>query len=494
MATLNKKARSAKGAIPRATTHGGAQSSTPTHSPLLQLRRLVMANMLWEDQFYIDGASTEGLIQTLVPQVDPIAVADLAVVARERGKLRHVPLLLVRELARLRSERVKALQANPRLRAAADFPSDLVAETLEKVIQRPDELTEFLALYWKDGKQPLSAQVKKGLARAFGKFTDYQFAKYDRDGAVKLRDVMFLTHPNPANCSPKGYNTLSNTDLYKKIAERQLTPPDTWEVVLSSGANKTKTWERLIEEKKLGGLATLRNLRNMQEAKLTDKTIRQAIEQANYDRVLPFRFISAAKYAPKFEPELEQAMYRAVENLPKLDGKTVIAVDISGSMNSGMSGKTDLNRMDAAIALTILIRELSEEAVVYATAGNDGTRIHKTKLMPSRRGFALRDVIKNSYYELGGGGIFLTQATNYIAEREDNIRRLIVITDEQDTDTKLNPSLANPTGDFNYIINIAAYQNGVGAKGKWDKVDGFSEAVVDYIQALESEGLNLQVV
>ncbi len=73
------------------------------------------------------------------------------------------------------------------------------------MIQRPDELTEFLAIYWA-GKlgameqrktQAVSAQVKKGLAKALAKFDAYQLAKYDRDGAVRLRDVLFLVHAKP---------------------------------------------------------------------------------------------------------------------------------------------------------------------------------------------------------------------------------------------------------------------------------------------------------
>jgi hypothetical protein len=43
----------------------------------------------------------------------------------------------------------------------------------------------------------LPAQMRKGLARAFGKFDEYQLAKYDRDGVVKLRDVLRLARPKP---------------------------------------------------------------------------------------------------------------------------------------------------------------------------------------------------------------------------------------------------------------------------------------------------------
>ena len=107
---------------------------------------------MWESQFYEDGITVADRIAALVPQVDAAVVAALAIEARERMHLRHMPLLLVREMARHASHRV------------------LVAETLARVIQRADELAEFVAIYWKERRQPLSAQVKKGLAAAFVKF------------------------------------------------------------------------------------------------------------------------------------------------------------------------------------------------------------------------------------------------------------------------------------------------------------------------------------
>ena len=130
----------------RPLTHEGAPARNL--APELQLRRSVLACLLWESQFYEDGVEIAGRIAELVPKVEAEKVAALAVEAREHMKLRHAPLLLVREMARHATHR------------------RLVAETLDRVIQRADELAEFVAIYWKDGRVPLSAQVKKGLAAA----------------------------------------------------------------------------------------------------------------------------------------------------------------------------------------------------------------------------------------------------------------------------------------------------------------------------------------
>src|SRR6476619_8218300 len=162
-------------------THEGAPARNI--STELQLRRSVLACLLWESQFYEDGVQIAARIRALVPKVAAEKVAALAVEAREKMKLRHAPLLLVREMARVPTHR------------------QLVAETLLRVVQRADELSEFVALYWSEGKQPLSAQVKKGLAAAFTKFDEYVLAKYDRASPVKLRDVLFLCHAKPADAA-----------------------------------------------------------------------------------------------------------------------------------------------------------------------------------------------------------------------------------------------------------------------------------------------------
>lgn len=115
-------------ATPAPLTHEGAAASRINSEQAL--RRSVMAHMLWENEFYEDGQTIAGRIAALVAKVPAQKVAALAIAARESMKLRHVPLLLVREMARL------------------DTHKHLVASTLERIIQRPDELSEFLAIYW----------------------------------------------------------------------------------------------------------------------------------------------------------------------------------------------------------------------------------------------------------------------------------------------------------------------------------------------------------
>jgi 60 kDa SS-A/Ro ribonucleoprotein len=432
-------------------THEGAPAAAITAEQAL--RRSVLSCMLWESEFYEDGVAIAGRIHELVPQVAAESVAALAVEARERMKLRHAPLLLVREMARHATHR------------------SLVAETLERVIQRADELSEFVAIYWAGGRQPLSAQVKKGLAGAFPKFDEYALAKYDRAGAVRLRDVLFLSHARPKDAA--------QAEVWKRLAANELATPDTWEVALSaagrgegrsegqaSGAEKREVWERLLAERKLGALALLRNLRNMQQAGVSEQLMLGALAGMKTERVLPFRFVAAAKHVPQLEPELEAAMYRCLKAAPRLKGKTVLAVDNSPSMYwAQVSRKSEMQRVDAACALAILLREIAEKVEVIAFSTTN-------TVVPPRRGFALRDAIKATE----SNGTHIGAAVERAAKL--GYDRLIVITDEQSHDR-----VPEPRGK-GYMINVASARNGVGY-GAWTHIDGWSEAVVEYIAELE---------
>ena len=404
-----------------------------------QLVRMTLANMLWENQFYLDGQKAAEILASLVAKVDVEYVSKLAIMARTTFKLRHVPLLLTRELAR---------------------KSQLSAATLNAVIQRPDEMSEFLSIYWKEGKVPLSNQVKKGLALAFSKFKEYSLAKWDKNSAaVRMRDVMFLCHPKPANEAQEA--------LFKRVASQTMATPDTWETELSAGADKCATFTRLMNEKKLGALAFLRNLRNMVQSGVSEATIRAYAKTVDVTNVLPFRYIAAARIVPQFEDMLEGMMFQSLGYMTKLKGKTVLLIDVSGSMfGAKISAKSDLERFDAAAALAILCREICEEVEIYSFSGG-AVRV------PARRGFALVEAIRNSQ---GHGGTQLGHSLNMIKQSRD---RTIVFTDEQSSDR-----IGSPQGT-GYIVNVAASENGVNHED-WTRVSGFSEAIINYIQALEN--------
>jgi len=424
-------------------THEGAPAYTISAEQ--ELRRTVLACLLWEETFYESGKSVAERIAALVPQVEPERVAFLAIEARSQMYLRHVPLLLVREMTRHTSHR------------------KFVRATLSGVIQRADELAEFLALYWAGGdrkkaKDKLAKSVQKGLADAFVRFNAYNLAKYNRDNPVKLRDVLFLSHAKPKDSEQAA--------TWKQLIAGTLPTPDTWEVELSASKDKTASWTRLLEENKLGSLALIRNLRNMVEASVEDRLIRKALVEMKPDKVLPFRFVAAARIMPRFNAELEQAMLANLAEQAKLPGMTLVLVDVSGSMDGVLSAKSEMRRVDAAAGLAVFAREICESARVFSFS-------NRTVEVPAYRGLALVDAISKSQphssTELGAAVTALNK------EKYD---RLIVITDEQAA-----RKVPGPNGK-GYIINVASYKNGVGY-GPWLHIDGWSEKVLDYIRAVE---------
>lgn len=422
-------------------THEGAPAKRI--NPEQALRRSVMSCLLWEREFYEDGKSIADRIAELCAKVSPQTIASVAFEARTTGNLRHVPLLLLAELAKHGKGR-------------------MVSEAIAATIQRADELSEFLAIYWRKGKTPLSAQVKKGLARAFLKFDAYQLAKYNRDGAIKLRDVLFLCHAKP--------DTAERAELWKKLVDGSLEAPDTWEANLSAGANKRETFERLIREGNLGYLALLRNLRGMVEAGCDEQLVRDAIEarKNGANRVLPFRYVAAARACPRLEPSIDKALSKAIDELPKLAGRTLILVDVSGSMDHPLSSKSDLKRIDAAAALASVV--------------NGGVRVFsfsdRIVECPPRRGMAGVDAVIRSQPH---SGTYLGAAVKQINGIPHD--RLIVITDEQSHD-----AVPNPAARRAYMINVASAKNGVGY-GRWTHIDGFSENVIRFIVESEREGV-----
>ena len=434
------------------THEGGPARHISTEA---QLRRSVLSCLLWEKTFYESGEDIAQRISTLADKVDKDTVLSLAMEARNRFHLRHVPLLL--------------------LIAAVKKGGEGVADAIAATIQRPDEMAELLAMYWhfnprKDSTK-IPSQLKKGLARAFGKFDEYQLAKWDKAGAVSLRDVLFLSHAKP--------QTEEQEALFKRIANKSMATPDTWETNLSAGADKRETFERLLSEGKLGYLALLRNLRGMAEANVDEIMIRDAIlARKGARRVLPFRYVAAARAAPRFESFIDQALCDAVAASPPMDGKTIILVDVSGSMRLALSGKSDLTRMDAAAALASVI---NGDVRMFSFSAGDGGWLEPstskvTVEVPPRRAMAGVDAIINSQAH---GGTRLGKAVEEANELPHD--RLIVITDEQSADR-----IPDPVAKRAYMINVATNKNGVGY-GRWVHIDGFSEAVLRFIEEYERQ-------
>jgi len=445
MATTNTKVRNT-----RKTHEGGAASII---KPLEELKRSVMSCLLWEDTFYEDGVSIADRVKDLVGKVSKEEARQILYDAKFKSKLRHMPLYLLTLFAEKKW---------------------LNKDDVSKICTRVDDMTELLSLYWKDGKKPLSHQLIKGLVQTIPAFDEYKLAKYNRSKAVKLRDVFRVARPKPKDDAQSA--------LWKRVVAGELAVPDTWEVVISAcgddSEKKKAEFTRLLTEKardeetgkefnKLGDLAFLRNLRKMTEVGVDEAAIRKSFEERNWGWMIPYQFITAASHNPTLEDALEQSMFKCLGGQEPIEDATALLVDVSGSMNSRISGKSVVMRYDVAAGLAILLREVCKDVKLY-TFNND---LH---VVPPRRGFALRDAIR----EEAGGGTNMWEAVRGAAADRHN-RLMVIITDEQTMD-KGRYSDAN--ADLLIIINVASYQNGVGYEKGVVHINGWSDSVIEWLR------------
>lgn len=332
-------------------------------SPEMELYTAVCTSAL-SPKFYTQGDGTKRLRQ-LIGKVDPELVAKLAIYAREKMYLRSVPLVLLVELARI---------------------GKLKSETVTQTIQRVDEIIEVLGYYQiaNDRKSTkklskLSKAIEHGIKKVFesGKFDEYQFAKYNRKTDVTLRDALFLTHPKAQN-EDQG-------KLFKKIINGTLEVPYTWETELSAKGNKPEIWQELIDSKRLGYMATLRNLRNILQVGVSNDHIQKVCDYLSNEnavgksRQLPFRFLSAYRelkkvgncLTPLVLESLEKAIGYSAANIKGYDVNTnvLIACDVSGSMQHGINERSSVQLYDIGLILGMLLQSQCN-SVVSGMFGN----------------------------------------------------------------------------------------------------------------------------
>lgn len=310
---------------PRADTVNLAGGEAFAETPKLELVSLMLTSML-KDEFYRSGDATVSQLKALIAgQDDKRFVAKAALYARKEAGMRSVTHLAAAELAR----QVKG--------------QSWTAGFYDRVVHRPDDAIEILACYRGMNGDVIPNSLKKGLGRALARFDEYQLAKYRKDRAeLSLVDVVNLVHP-PA------------TEALGKLMKGTLAPAETWETRLTQAGSaaqndddlaalKREAWSELIHSRKIGYFALLRNLRNILEAapEAVDAALALLRDEKLIRRslVLPFRFQTAldavqASQLPRASDALaalSDAVDISLANVPVFPGRTLVALDGSGSM------------------------------------------------------------------------------------------------------------------------------------------------------------------
>ena len=468
-------------------------------SPEMELYSAVVTAGL-SDSTYEKQDGRMARIKELMLKNKPEYVAKLAVYTRNQMYMRSIPLVLAVELA------------------AQNKGNALVRKTVSGVVKRADEITELLAYYqMANGRKgtkklnKLSKQVQKGLGDAFNSFDEYQFAKYNRDADVKLRDALFLVHPSP--------KSEEQQVIFNKIAKDELTTPYTWETELSalgqqkyaSPAEKADAikakWEELIDSNKIGYMATMRNLRNMLDANISPMHVQKVCYYLGNENAVknakqfPFRFLAAYRelknlnstYVSMILDALEDAVKASIHNVKGFDANTsvLVACDVSGSMQQVVSPRSKVMMYDIGLMLGMLMKYKSKH-VVSGMFGDTWKVVN----MPSKNILANVD----EYYKREGEVGYSTngyKVIEYLIHNKIVMDKVMMFTDCQMwNSTGTNTSIADSWKAYKRIAPGAKLYlfdlTGLGntpvrlEKDGVHLIAGWSDKVFDILHAIEN--------
>lgn len=472
------------------TFEGGAGFSyTEPHTHLF----LASVSGLLKDQFYESGDARVRTLINLVPQCDPAWLRQFIPWLREVAHLRSAPVVLAAEYVR------------------AKFPHgrQVVAGTL----QRADEPGEILAYWRAQYGRALPMPLKRGVADAVRRlYNEGSMIRYDgQSKGWRFGDVIEVVHPKAnapwqndlfryaldrrkgAELVPESLLVMAADKALLALpeAERSLDDPRidiarwNWERLGGWTKLDAAAWERMIPT--MGYMALIRNLRNFEQAGVTPTVLDLVAQRiADPDMVaqskqLPYRFLNAYKNvaSDRWKWPLTQALELAVGNLPHFEGRTLVMVDCSGSMNAqlqhGQRGAT-ASRSQIAALYGWSIAKRSDEAVVVP--------YHNDIVAAFTQAENTESVLKMSQLPefRPNGGTYTWQSTLKAYELFGPFDRIVILTDEQAHDSD------NGTLKWCPVItwNLAGYDTAHAAQGRMNRyaIGGYSDTVLECLPAV----------
>lgn len=483
------------------TNYGGAKSFVM--SPKSELVQRVITCYWNEPKFYEQGEKTATAIIELIQEVakkDPEFVLQLAKTIRnDPFNMRTVSVVMWVEAG-----------LNDRVRALRDTEGrSLVALYAPSIIRRADELTEAMAYLIQqvgqigsNGDGSIPAGIKKGLARAFENFDEYQFAKYRGSGDVKLKDVMKLVRPKPRAIELRGkkFTKKQRSELYKNIISDVLRQDTTWESILSSEGRSAETWNKIIAMgNEVSLMALTRNLRNMMQvganidpvlARLQNEKEVLRSKQHSYRYYTAYKMIEQEgnKKSGKIMEALERAIEISAGNLPQLGGSTAVLIDLSGSMSSTLSNESIIQYRDIGCLMGAISHYISDESVVIPFS-------ESAKIVPLSKNNSIISNLEKISRTYNGSSTNTWLAIQKLLDENIKVDRILNFTDMQsygarEVNAVLNEyrKRINPNVWF-YDINLAGYGTCEADPHNPRNINlaGWTPQILNFIQANEGD-------
>ncbi|MET9552808.1 TROVE domain-containing protein [Streptomyces sp. NPDC006645] len=477
-----------------------------------ELFLLAVANFVSQQTFYESGDDRDDRFASLVRKLaveEPSWTAALLSWLRREGNMRTAAIVGAAEYVKARLEL-----------GVGTGPSN--RQVIDSVLLRADEPGEMLGYWTSRYGRGIPKPVKRGTADAVRRlYNGKSLLKYDTASkGYRFGDILNLVHASPdpgkawqgelfryaldrrhhpdSAVAPASNRTLvAHRELMElPVAERRaaVTAPGaaerlaeagmTWEALAGwlQGPMDAAAWEAVIPS--MGPMALLRNLRNFDEAGVSDEVAATvAAELADpavvaRSRQFPFRYLAAYQHAPslRWSHPLERALGHSLANVPALSGRTLILVDRSGSMWSPLSDRSRLNRADAAAVFGTAVAMRAADADLVEFGSGSGKVV-------CRRGESVLKVL-GRFGNLGG-----TDTAGAVRAHYRGQDRVLIVTDEQASYSRFgDPTRQVPQSVPVYTWNLAGYRAGHGPSGTRNRhtFGGLSDAAFRMVPLLEA--------
>lgn len=421
---------SVKALLPRATAQNQAGGPAYALEPKHALAQFASTGC-FNGTFYADAQSQLDTLRSLIGQVnDNVFLAKLAIYSREHAYLKDMPAALTATLAARDTvlfhrvfDRVvdngRVLRTLFQMIRSGQFGKKSLSSSLQRAFQRwlnsasPEKL-----LSASIGHDPSLRDILR-MARPtpsdnnrralFGWLTDKEVAKWAPAGEVDLPEqVRLLVAFRTAETAEQQVALLqgSSGDEGRRGLHAR------WDL-LADTAKGAKVWAAI--SRTMGPQALRMNLNTLQRHGVFDdgetvKTVAARLTDENEirrSRQFPYQFFAAYLNASDDVPQaIKTALHKAAEiacgNVPELPGPVVIGLDVSGSMQSPVTGNrgrgatSKMRCVDvAALVAAALLRRNPESVVVPFD-----TQAFDVKIDPSDSILSLADRLA----KYGGGG------------------------------------------------------------------------------------------
>ena len=496
--------------VTRMKTHEGGEGRKAEVRE--ELAMLALSSFL-SDSFYERGGDTISRMQKLVAKAPRKFVTQLARVARQEFNMRTTPAALVGFYTLEHGQ-----------------PQD--GRVIRDVFFRGDEIGDYLATVasFSDKGKVIPSAVRFGRAVLQDRLTERSALRYSNfNRNWNLAKAIRITHARAESTAEKralfdfvllwksegslsaAWERLPDEArmllpvIHKAVNGAEDSGEISWERSRSAGAS----WESVVDN--MGYMALLRNLRNFfEKVPASDRDFWNLVanrladpEAVANSKQLPFRFLSAHraisgsehtwwyhseinngfrdhdKYA-LISNALSEALDVSVGNLPAFEGRTLILVDTSGSMDAGVSDKSQVSYVDIATLFGAAMFRAQNSAVVCF-----GTTAAKVPL--NKNHSVLANQAKLSDNELRGRlGYGTNMSTAFARVNVNDFDNIVVFSDMQIHD-EIRSALRGYSGNV-YSVNLAAYEaqmTRVG--GNFYTIGGWADSTLKLMSML-SEG------